>query len=77
MSVGEIHPAARWHDAVGWYFPAPAPPWAGPPKAPDFMVGDICCGCGTLMSDTPAECPHPGNHAGRCLKEPPPDLCDY
>lgn len=22
MPVGDIHPDARWHDAVGWYFPA-------------------------------------------------------
>lgn len=22
MAVGEIHPDARFHDAIGWYFPA-------------------------------------------------------
>jgi len=25
MAVGDIHPDAKWHDAVGWYMPAPVP----------------------------------------------------
>lgn len=28
MPVRDIHPDARWHDAVGWYFPVDPRAWA-------------------------------------------------
>lgn len=29
MPVGDIHPDAKFHDAIGWYFPAPTPEIVG------------------------------------------------